>query len=310
MLYRLVGDHPADDSPDAIAHLRPPGLLIRLKISCSRRDHFSPLLLIFFQRVPADINSQHLFFKCEEILPGILPHIRKLDLKFFFLVLSHHIKQCHLSRHRIFLLLVDIVHDLDIDAHELFPCAAQRVQRPGFDQVFDGALVQRLPGGHPCDKILQILEQPELLSLLHDSFDHGFPDALDRGKSVSDISSVNGEICLSLIDVRRQDPDIHLPAGVDIFCHFWRIFNHGCHKCRHEFHRIVIFQPCRLIRDHRIRRSMRLVESIFGEIDHLVIDLVRRLLIDPVLNTPRSVGLLIAVDKDLTLLLHHIRLFL
>ena len=55
---------------------------------------------------------------------------------------------------------------------------------------------------------------------------------------------------------------------------------------------------------------MGLVERVFCKIDHLVIDLIRNLLINPVLYAPRYIGLFIAIDKDLPLPAHHIPFFL
>ena len=51
---------------------------------------------------------------------------------------------------------------------------------------------------------------------------------------------------------------------------------------------------------------MGLVERVFRKIDHLVIDLIRNLLVNPVLYAPRYIGLFIAIDKDLPLPAHHI----
>ena len=55
---------------------------------------------------------------------------------------------------------------------------------------------------------------------------------------------------------------------------------------------------------------MGLVKRVLSKIDHLVIDLVRRFLVNSVLHTSRDIRLFIAVHKDLTLFLHHVSLFL
>ena len=55
---------------------------------------------------------------------------------------------------------------------------------------------------------------------------------------------------------------------------------------------------------------MGFVKRVFREIDHLIIDLIRCLLIDPVLHASRHIRLFIPIDKDLTLLLHDVAFFL
>ena len=55
---------------------------------------------------------------------------------------------------------------------------------------------------------------------------------------------------------------------------------------------------------------MGFVKRIFREIDHLIIDLIRRLLVDPVLHTSRHIRLFVPIDKDLALLLHDVAFFL
>ena len=55
---------------------------------------------------------------------------------------------------------------------------------------------------------------------------------------------------------------------------------------------------------------MRLVEGILREVDHLVIDVVRRRLIDAPRDAARDVLLRISIDEVLPLLLHDLRLLL
>jgi len=73
---------------------------------------------------------------------------------------------------------------------------------------------------------------------------------------------------------------------------------------------MVIFQICRLVGDNRIRRRVRLVEGVFRKIDHLIVNMVRRLLVDPIRNTALYALLCIAVDEILAFFLHDCRFFL
>ena len=55
---------------------------------------------------------------------------------------------------------------------------------------------------------------------------------------------------------------------------------------------------------------MGFVECILRKIDHFIIDLIGCLFINSIFNTARHTVLLISIDKDLALFLHHIALFL
>ena len=55
---------------------------------------------------------------------------------------------------------------------------------------------------------------------------------------------------------------------------------------------------------------MGLVESIFCEVDHLIIDLVRCLLVNAVFDTARHALRLVSIDEVLALLFHDGCLFL
>ena len=55
---------------------------------------------------------------------------------------------------------------------------------------------------------------------------------------------------------------------------------------------------------------MGFIKCVLCKIDHFVIDLIGRFLIDPVGDTARHIFLRIAIHKILPLFLHHIALFL
>ena len=183
------------------------------------------------------------------------------------------------------------------------------VKRPRFDKAFDCPLIHFL-AGEPFNKIFQILKQTVFLPLGDDCLDHRLSNTFDCCKPIADIAIVHRELSFSFIDVRRKNFYSHLPAGINIFCHFSRIVNNRRHKRRHKFYRIVIFQICSLISDNRIGRRMRLVKCIFCKINHLIINLIGNLFTDSVCNTSRNPFRLISIYKVLALFLHHIALFL
>ena len=84
-----------------------------------------------------------------------------------------------------------------------------------------------------------------------------------------------------------RNGNAHLAGTQDILCDFSRVIDAGGHQSRHELNRVIVFQPCRLVRYERVRRRMGFVEGVFREVDHLVIDLVRCLLINAVFDTAR-----------------------
>src|SRR5699024_9375272 len=132
------------------------------------------------------------------------------------LVVAYNIKQRHLPCHGIFLFLADLIQYLQIDDHKLLSGPSQTVKGPGLDKAFYGPLVD-LFSGKPLDKILQVLKFSASFPLLNDGLDHRTPDTLDRRQAIADLSSVYGEVSHTLIDVRGQDLDSHLAAGINIF---------------------------------------------------------------------------------------------
>ncbi len=251
----------------------------------------------------AYIDSQHFLLKCQKHILGIFPHIRHADIKFLLLGFLRNVKQRHLPRQVVSLILCDMIHHLHIDAHKLLPGAAQTVQCPRLDEILHGSLIHVLIR-HTGDKVIQIGKQAPLFPLLYQAVNGGAPHSLDRGEGITDAVPCDGKATLSLIDIRRQKGNPHGTAGQDIFRHFLGIINDRGHKRSHKFHRIIILQPGSLIGHHRVSGTVGFVESIFGEVDHVVKNAVCHLLVNSLGNTARHSLSLISVDKILPLLLH------
>ena len=103
------------------------------------------------------MNAPSTSFKSKEVLLCIFSDIRHSDLKLFFLLLAHHIEQAHLTDHGIFLFLLHMVDDLNINTHELLSCSPQDIQCPGFDEIFHQPFIHQLPARNPSNKIFHIL---------------------------------------------------------------------------------------------------------------------------------------------------------
>ena len=189
----------------------------------------------------ADIHAEYFFFKCKHRFLLVFSHIRKRDLKFFFLFVIYNIKERHLSGKRIFLVLCYLIHDLYINDHKLLSGPFQAVKCAGFDKVFYRTFIDFLTG-KPFQKILQITKRAMLFSVPDDLLDHRSSNPLDRRKSVTDITVIYRKITNPTIDIRRQDRNSHLSASVNVFGNLSRIVNDRSHKCCHIFYRIIIFQ--------------------------------------------------------------------
>ena len=308
ILYCLIHDHTAADHLLPISYMGKSRILIGLEVRSGRCDILPPALLVFLQRMAADIYAQHFLLKGELHLLRILSHIRKLHLKFLLLFLPNEVEEAHLTADGILILSRHIIHDLQINHHKLAPCASQPVERAGLDKVLNVALIDIL-AADALQKIAQRCERTVLYRLL-DRLHDRLSNALDRGQAVADGRALHRKYSGAFVYIRRQNLYSHLPAVHDILGDFSRIFNTGCHQSRHEFHRIIALQIRGLIRHDRVRCRMRLIERILRKVDHLIVDLIRHFLVNAVGNTAGHALLRISVDEIAALLLHHRSLLL
>ncbi len=110
-----------------------------------------------------------------------------------------------------------------------------------------------------------------------DRFDRRLAHVLDRAQTEADALRVAGGDrrkgeCRG-VDVRRQHLDAHLPAVVDVLDHLVGVAGFRGQQRAHELQRIVRFQIRDDVRQIRIRGRVGLVESVAGELGHLVEDL-------------------------------------
>ncbi len=171
----------------------------------------------------ADIDAQHLFFKSQLRALIEFSDGGKLHLKFLALLLTHEIKEGHLSRHIIPLVLLDLLKKLGIDAHQLSAGGAEAVKGTSLYEILQYPAVQLpLIPLHSGDKILQIPEGASGLSLSDHRIDDGTAHTFNGCQGIADAASGYGKSRLTLIDIRRQQRDVHAAAGQDIACHLGR----------------------------------------------------------------------------------------
>ena len=73
------------------------------------------------------------------------------------------------------------------------------------------------------------------------------------------------EFQTALVDVRRQNGDPHPFAFADEHRNFFGVIDFVAQQTRHEFHRVMRLEVCRVVTDHTISRAVTLIESVTGK---------------------------------------------
>ena len=259
--------------------------------------------------MPADIDPKNLLLKGQFLTLFKFSYIRIVLFVFLLLLLRKEIKEAHLPGDTFFPLPVYLIHHHAVDGHKLLSRSSQTVQRPGLYQVLNGALINLL-GSQPLHKILQIAVRASPLSFIHHILDDCPAKTLDRSQAIPDGIPGYGETRLSFIYVGRQDTDSHSPACVDILCYLIGVSDDRSQQGCHKFYRIETAEPGCLIGNYGIGRRVGFVKGIFGEINHLIKDLICHLLGYTTFYAAIHTLGLIAIDKILPLFLHHVPFFL
>ena len=252
----------------------------------------------------ADIDTQHLFFETQQHLLIVFAHIRHPDIEFFLIFFPCDVKQGYLPGQIVLFVMGNMIRNLHIDAHELFSGATQTIQSSCFDQVLNSPLIHLFFIGHAGNKVLQIRERASFLTLLYQAVNDGTSHTLDCRQGITDLAIRYGESGFSRIHIRGQNGNIHVPAIQNIFGYLFRVIDDGSHQRRHEFYGIIVFQIRCLVSHHCITCRMGLVERIFGEIHHHIVDLSGCLLVNAVGNTAGDILLRVAVDEVGPLFFH------
>ena len=119
-----------------------------------------------------------------------------------------------------------------------------------------------------------------------------------------------GKHPLALVYVRRQYLYAHLSRFIYILRDFSGVVLHGSHEGSHKLRGVIVFKIRRPVGHNSICRGMGLVEGVFCEIRHLVVDLVRNSFRYPVRNAAFNAFFLVSVDEILALALHYGSFFL
>jgi len=160
--------------------------------------------------------------------------------------------------------------------HQRGAILRQCVHRAGMDQRFQRALVEA-GGIHPLAEIQQVGERSVGRARSHDRLAGALAYALHRAQAVADRLWLGRlEHVGRGVDVRRQHREAQRPRLVEEADHLVGVVHvRGQHR-GHELRRVVHLQPRGLVGDQRVRRRVRLVEAVLGELLHQVEDLRRR----------------------------------
>ena len=179
----------------------------------------------------------------------------------------------------------------------------------GFDRIESAGANQRLHHAPVDDALvdppaeIEQVGKRRRLARLEDRADRRLACAAHRAEAVADRLPVDRhEAVFGGIDLGRQDSQAVGERVLVQLAHLVGVVHH-CRKVgRHERRGVMRFHVCRLIREQRVGRGVRLVEAVAGELLHQI-EQLRRL-------AARQAVLLRARNEDVALLGHLLGLFL
>ena len=255
-------------------------------------------VLVLVERMARDVKACRLLFPCEDLVLARLGDVRQLELR----GLIEHLRaeQAELAAHRVALLALRLAHGLVEHGEQLAAPSLERVERAAADKALDGALRER-PRIDARTEIDERRERAVLRALLRHDFQRVFADVAHGREAEADRGAVDREIRLARVDVGRQDGDAHAAALLDVTRNLVRVHDARQHR-RHELLRVMRLEIRRLPRDKRVRRAVRLVEAIVGEM---------RQQIENRIGEPHLDAVLFAAVEEVLLLPHQdLRFFL
>ena len=116
---------------------------------------------------------------------------------------------------------------------------------------------------------------PTSFACLDDGLDGVAAYVLHRGKAEANGVAVGRELRAGDLHVRRLDGDAHFAALADVLHDVVGLGGFRREQRGHELDRVMRLEISGLIGHQRVRRGVRLIESVAGELRHLVEDLAR-----------------------------------
>ena len=185
----------------------------------------------------AYIYTKNFFLVTKQFFLSVFCNIRNFYLIIFLFFLANKIKQWHLSRHRIFLLLNRIIKHTVCHKHHRTPLITKGIKCSRLNKILHCPFIKCI--WHTINKILHWRESAITCSFIYNCIDCRSSKWLNSCHCKTYATIIYWEFHLGLVNIWWKNIDIHLLAGVYITCYLWCIINYWCHKCRHKFYWII-----------------------------------------------------------------------
>ena len=259
------------------------------------------LLFVTVERMSCDEEPRVLLLPREPLYSIYLRNIGQGNL--FRLLHRRFTEKTDLSARLICTFLHRHVDDPLQDRQKLRPARTERIECTAFNETLQHALVRRAHVNARAE-IQQRRECSALFTHCCKALDRRFTDVSHGGKTEANGRTIDAESRLARVDIGRQNLDAHAAAKLDVDADLViRVHDAREHRC-HELLRIMRLEVRRLPRHKRIRRAVRLVEAIVGEVRQKIEDLLCQRRIDAIFLRALHVGLTLR-HQDFMLLLPH-----
>ena len=141
----------------------------------------------------------------------------------------------------------------------------QRIKRTCLDQRVDGPLVEH-GDIDPIDEVLEAGKRSVLGAFRQDEFDNALADVANGRQPERDLAIDGCKVELGAVDVGHQDPNPHRAAFVQVQGGAVLVTLDRGEQRRHVLGRVVRLEPCGLVGHKPVRRRVRSVEAVAGEV--------------------------------------------
>ena len=251
---------------------------------------FGERVLVRTERVVGDIDAEHLVL-LGELDPAVpLDAVRRGNglLEAGAVDVGEHVEHRELAGRALLLLACCGVDDvlgivLVHEVHHLHARVTGVVEGTGLDESLDHSAV-RLGAIDPVDEVVEVLEGAVLVSLRHDGVAHALAHAADACEPEPDALGRRREVLAGLVDVRWEDGDALVTAGGDVVHDLVRLAHVGGEDGGHVLAGEVGLEPGGLHDEDGVSGRVALVEGVRGELEDVIPDALRDLLLVAVLH--------------------------
>ncbi len=226
--------------------------------------------------MPGNKESEDFFFRRQPRVFIPVGRVRERVASLLRGFIRKHAKQPVLSRFRVPLRFLCLLDRRVERLHELRP-APESIHGPALDQRLQHALVQQTQINFFAEFVERLEIPAELLPPHHNRLDRIATNILHCRKPKPDRLPVRRKVRIAHVNIGRFDRNPHLTAFVDVLHHVIRAARHRSEQRRHEIDWMVRLQICGVIRQQRVCRGVRFVESVSGKLRHQIKNLLNLL---------------------------------